>query len=78
MTSCVAPSADARATALAAVAALGLDLAGVDLICGADGATIVEVNAATTLFGPTVDATTAIVDAVCDLVQSVLASKLQM
>jgi ribosomal protein S6--L-glutamate ligase len=78
MTSCEAPSRAARATAIAAVAALGLDLAGVDLIWGADGATIVEVNAATTLFGPTVDATTAIVGAVCDLVQSVLASKLQM
>jgi ribosomal protein S6--L-glutamate ligase len=63
------PSRDAESVALRAVQLLGLDVAGVDLVHTHDGPVIIEVNAATTLSGPSGEATNAILDAVVDLIE---------
>jgi ribosomal protein S6--L-glutamate ligase len=63
------PSREAEDVALRAVQLLGLDVAGVDLVQSGDGPVIIEVNAATTLVGPSVEATHAILDAVVDLIE---------
>jgi ribosomal protein S6--L-glutamate ligase len=72
------PSTEAHDLALAAVAALDLDVAGVDLIISDAGPCIIEVNAATTLFGPSVAATAATIGAVADLVYDRVSAKEQM
>ena len=48
-----AVSDEASEVVIAAVAALGLDIAGVDLVVTEQGPVVLEVNAATTLYGPT-------------------------
>ena len=72
------PSTEAHDLALAAVAALDLDVAGVDLIISDAGPCIIEVNAATTLFGPSPAATAATIAAVADLVYDRVSAKEQM
>lgn len=72
------PSVEAHDLVLAAVAALELDIAGVDLVLGDAGPCIIEVNAATTLFGPSPAATAATIAAVADLVYDRVSAKEQM
>ena len=62
------PSVEAEHLAVNAVAALGLDLGGVDLVMGPDGPLVLEVNAATTLFGPTPQASDDVLGALTALI----------
>jgi ribosomal protein S6--L-glutamate ligase len=64
------PSLEAEDVVLRAVRLLDLDVAGVDLVHTEDGPLIIEVNAATTLYGPSREATNAILDAVVDLIEA--------
>ena len=59
---------------LQAVRALDLEIAGVDLVISEDGPLILEVNAATTLYGPNEDATEAIAEATANYLASLLSS----
>jgi ribosomal protein S6--L-glutamate ligase len=64
------PSGAAAQSAASAVRALGLDYGGVDLIMTIDGPSILEVNAAPTLWGPSRDATEEILGAMVALLGS--------
>jgi glutathione synthase/RimK-type ligase-like ATP-grasp enzyme len=72
------PSTDALNLVLAAVDALELEIAGVDLVVGDAGPCIIEVNASTTLFGPSPEATATTIAAVADLVYERVSAKEQM
>ena len=69
-----APSPEAESLVLQAVRALDLEIAGVDLVISEDGPLILEVNAATTLYGPNEDATEAIAEATANYLASLLSS----
>jgi glutathione synthase/RimK-type ligase-like ATP-grasp enzyme len=66
------PSRDAVDLALGAVAALELEIAGVDLVVSEHGPLVLEVNAATTLYGPSPSATLAIAAATARYIDHVL------
>ena len=63
------PSEVAERVAVNAVAAMGLDYGGVDLIMTVDGPCVVEVNAAPTLWGPSRDSTEEILGAMVALLE---------
>ncbi len=68
------PSREAELLVLQAVRALNLEIAGVDLVMTEDGPVIVEVNAATTLYGPSEQATEAIAEATANYLASLIGS----
>ena len=67
-----APSRQATELVLGAVAALQLEIAGVDLVITDDGPFVVEVNAATTLYGPSEAATEHIAEQTARYLDSLL------
>ena len=64
------PSGRADAEVLAACRVLGLEIAGVDLVMSPEGPMVLEVNAGTTLHGPTAHCTTTILAAVLQLIET--------
>ena len=60
------PSQQAEELARAATRALGLTLGGVDILTASSGSYVLEVNAATTLWGPSKEATAQILEAFID------------
>ena len=62
-----APDAESADVAVRAVEALGLDIGGVDLMVGRSGPVVLEVNAATTLYGADGASTAQILSAIIEL-----------
>ena len=70
------PSRAAESLARAAVNALGLEIGGVDLMMTPEGPVVIEVNAATTLYGASRGSTTRVLNSVVTLVERSAASRL--
>ena len=70
------PSPEAESCALSAVGALRLAVAGVDLMMTERGPVIIEVNAATTLYGASSRSTASVLRAVIELVERSVGTRL--
>ena len=64
------PSAEIEDLARRAVDALDLAIGGVDIVITSEGPVVLEVNAATTLHGPTLEETNVILNEVIDLIET--------